>query len=67
MKVYVPVLRCNGTFVFTVPDGLTKDQAVQWIKDNKPSPETKVEQLQPNFDAARLTEEIHRNYEKGGE
>lgn len=64
MKLYTPILSAQGTFEFDVPDGLNKDQAIQWVKDNTPVPRVVFEEVKPNFDAARLTQEIHRNYEK---
>ena len=66
MKIYVPILTVQGTITFDVPDGLTPNQALEYIKTNKPSPEnTAIDTITPNFDAARLTPEIHRNYDKG--
>jgi hypothetical protein len=65
MKIYVPVLVAHGTLTFEVPDGLNLNQALEYIKTNTLSPEkTEVEYLSPNFDAARTTPEIHRNYDK---
>lgn len=70
MKVYVPILIAQGTYEFDVPDTIkdkptTLSQAIDFIKENKTYPTSiSINTVQPNFDAARLTPEIHRNYDK---
>jgi len=65
MKVYAPILMAIGTCEFEVPDNLSLNDAVQYIKDNDTKPtHIIVDELRPNLSAARLTEEFQNNYDQ---
>lgn len=64
MKVYIPILRAVGTVVYDIPDEEDLNKALQRIKSEEIQPtEVNIDSLQPNFDAARTTPEIHRKYD----
>jgi len=66
MKIYVPILLAQGTYTYEVPDGFNVNEALNHIKENNLGPvHCRIDTCKPNFDAARLTPEIHRNYDKG--
>lgn len=66
MRVYVPIIAVIGHMEFDVEGEDRLPQAVQSIKDNKLEPTNLVlESYRPNYDAARATPEVERQYDGG--